>query len=106
MPDHSWSDERLEQFYGEFKEHKRLEALEQKQNQEIYDAVFQRADPYTNTPPGLLQATAQISKQLHDIAVRQDRQKIAVRTAVATCSAVWFLLTDAGHKFFALLQKL
>lgn len=106
MPDHRWSDDRLEQFYGEFREHKRLEELEQKQNQEIYDAVFQRADPDTNTPPGLLQATAQISKQIHDIAVRQDRQKIAVRTAIATCSAVWFLLTDAMHKFFALLQRL
>jgi len=106
MLDHRWSDERLEQFYGEFREHKLNEALEQKQNQEIYDAVFQRADPDTNTPPGLLQATAQISKQLHDIAVRQDRQKIAVRTAIATCSAVWFVLTGAGQKFLMLLQRL
>lgn len=106
MPDHRWSDDRLEQFYREFMEHKRLEELEQKQNQEIYDAVFQKADPDTNTPPGLLQITAQISKQLHDIRVWQDRQKTFVGGVIFTCSATWFVLTEAGHKFFVLLQKL
>lgn len=101
-----WSDEKLSDFYAEFKEHKRLEELEQKQNQEIYDAVFQKADPDTNTPPGLLQATATISRQLHDMRVWQDRQKTFVGGAVFAVSALWFVLTEAGHRFIALFQKL
>ena len=106
MSEARWSDEKLEQFYGEFKEHKRLEEQEQRQSQEIYDAVFQKADPDTNTPPGLLQLTAQISRQLHEMCVWQDRQKTFVGGVVFACAAVWFVLTEAGHKFFALLQKL
>jgi hypothetical protein len=54
MSEARWSDEKLEQFYGKFKEHKRLEEQGQRQNREIYDAMFQKADPDTNTPPGLL----------------------------------------------------
>jgi len=106
MPEHRWSDERLEQFYRDFKDHALLEKLEQKQNQEIYDAVFQKADTDTNTPPGLLQSTAQIAKQLHDMRVWQDRQKTFVGGAIFACSAVWFVLTGAGQKLLVLLQKL
>lgn len=87
-------------------EQKRLEEQEQPQNQEIYDAVFQKADPGTNTPPGLLQLTAQISRPLHEMRVWQDRQNTFVGGAVFACASVEFVLTEAGYKFFALLQKL
>jgi hypothetical protein len=108
-----WSDEKLELFHkefithvAEFHEHIGNESYEQQQQQELHDAVFRKEDKEENVPPGILQLIARISTQIHDMRVWQDRQKTFIGGVMFTVSAVWFFLTEAGHKLFQLWGKL
>jgi len=108
-----WSDDKLEEFHqeflqhvNEFHEHIGNESFEQKQQQELHDAVFRKEDLDNQVTPGLLQLTARISSQLYAIQVWQDRQKTFVGGIIFAISAVWFFLTEAGHKLFELWSKL
>jgi hypothetical protein len=100
-----WSDEKLDVFHHEFQDftakfdaHIGDESYEQRQQQELYAAVFQKADPDTNTPPGLLQMVTQVSRQMHSLQIWQDRQKTFIGGAFFAISALWFFLTEVGHK--------
>lgn len=99
-----WSDDKLQQFYEEFQSHIRTETAEHRQQQELYDAVFRKADADTNTPPGLMQLTMQISVQLRDMRIWQDRQKTFVGGVMFALSAAWFFVTDLGHKLIGLIK--
>lgn len=102
----SWDDQKLEVFYQSFVTHVAEEQILRKHQQELYEAVFRKEDKDNNTSSGLLQLTVQISRQLNDMQLWQDRQKTFVGGVFFTVTAVWFFLTEAGHKLFALLQKL
>jgi len=105
-----WSDDKLDEFHhdfqifaGKFDAHIGDEAYEQKQQQELYAAVFQREDPEKNVPPGLLQMVSQVSKQMHDLKVWQDRQKTFIGGAVFAITSMWFFLTEIGHKLLQMI---
>lgn len=109
-PPARWNDDKIEALYqefrdhvAEFREHVGAEAFEQRQQQELYEAVFRKGDVDTGAPPGLLQLTARISSQLHDIKVWQDRQKTFIGGMLFAVTSIWFVLTEAGHKLLALL---
>lgn len=110
MAPERWSDEKLETFYQEFRghvdefhEHLRNSDTERQQQHDLYVAIFRKEDPDAGSPPGLLQLTARINAQLHDISVWQDRQKTFLGGALFAITSVWFVLTEAGHKLLALL---
>lgn len=106
MPHGDWDDTRLNRFYQEFRAHREAGEIEQAQTRELYQAVFQREDPERNIPPGLLQNIATITGQLHDILVRQDRQKTFIGGVLFAVSGVWLFFTDIGHKLMTLVAKL
>lgn len=108
-----FSDEKLQDFYSEFRAHVKefqthvgKEEQEHKQQQELHDAIFRKEDSDTNTPPGLLQLTMRINTQLSDMRKFQDRQKSFVGGVLFTVSSIWFFLTDAGQKLADLWHKL
>lgn len=105
-PNKRWSDDKLQAFYDEFHDHTKSEEEEHGQQKELYEAVFRKEDKEIGTPPGLLQLTAQINAQLKEMKIWQDRQKTFVGGVIFAISAVWFVLTDVGHKIFVLFQKL
>lgn len=101
-----WSDERLETFYQEFKMHLEDEAREKAQQKELYQAVFQKEDLDSNTPAGLIQMMARMSKDLRDLKIAADRQKTFIGGVMFAFGAVGFFFTDTAHKVLGFLKGL
>lgn len=101
-----WSDDKLSEFHAEFLKHMETEKLERQQRQTIYDALFQKQDKDTNTPPGVVQLLGQIDARLEAMEISNDRQKRFVGGVMFAFSCMGFLFTDSAHKVLAWLKGL
>ena len=108
-----WSDEKLDEFHSDFKrfetkfdQHIDDEAFEQRQQQELYVAVFQKENIDENVPPGLLQLVSRISHNLESINIAQNKQKIFTSGAIAAAMVFWGIISGAGRTLFQWLSKL
>lgn len=101
-----WSDDKLSEFHEEFLKHMATEEVERAQQQKIYDALFQKQDKDTNTPPGVVQLLGQIDSRLEAMEISNDRQKRFVGGVMFAFSCMGFLFTDSAHKLLAWLKGL
>lgn len=108
MPDHAvrWSDDRLEDFYREFSAHIKQEEAQSTQQSEIHRALFQRADPEANTPPGVIQLLSQLDTRTRTMEIANDRQKRFVGGVLFAFSCMGFFFTDTAHKVLAFFRSL
>lgn len=96
--------QQFSQHLEEFNAHLEQDKLERRQQQELREAIFRKEDLETNTPPGLLQLTLRLNKQLREMLIWQDRQKTFVGAVVIVATSFWFLLTEVGTKLFKMLK--
>lgn len=101
-----WSDDKLSEFHAEFLKHMATEEDERMQQQKIYDALFQKQDKDTNTPPGVVQLLGQIDARLEAMEISNDRQKRFVGGVMFAFSCIGFLFTDGAHKLFTWVRGL
>lgn len=101
-----WSDEKIEEFHAEFRHHMVVEEQEREQQQEMYDALFQKEDRDSNTPAGLVQAMGRLSADIRDMKIAQDRQKTFIGGVMFAFTAMGFFFTDSAHKVFAWLKTI
>ena len=101
-----WSDDKLSEFHEEFLQHMAVEESERAQQQKIYDALFQKQDKDTNTPPGVVQLLGQIDSRLEAMEISNDRQKRFDGGVMFAFSCMGFLFTDSAHKLITWLKGL
>ena len=101
-----WSDDRMAQFYREFKEHLAPEREAAEQQKEIYDAIFRKEDADKNIGPGVIQLLAQVNARTVSMEIANDRQKRFVGGIVFAIGALGFFLTDSAHKLMSVLRGL
>ena len=100
-----FSDESLARFYQEFKEHCCTERSVQVKAEEMYAAMFRKADHELGTPPGILQSLTLIGERLSGIETMQSRHKSFIAGVAFAASALWVFLTDIGGKLLLLLHR-
>lgn len=101
-----WSDDKLSEFHVEFLRHMASEEAEHVQQQKIYDALFQKQDKDTNTPPGVVQLLGQIDSRLEAMEISNDRQKRFVGGVMFAFTCMGFLFTDSAHRVLTWLKGL
>lgn len=108
-----WSDEQLEAFHREFKEHrqdfldhKKDEEEERRQQQDIYDALFRQEDKERNVAPGLVQLLVKTAANVETLRIAADRQKTFIGGVLFAITAIWFFLTDIGPVLAEKLRRL
>ena len=101
-----WSDDKLSEFHEEFLKHMVTEEDERVQRHKIYDALFQKQDKDTNTPPGVVQLLGQIDSRLEAMEISNDRQKRFVGGVMFAFTCMGFLFTDSAHKVLSWLKGL
>lgn len=99
-----WSDDKLETFHAEFLQHIRAEESEHRQQDEIYRALFQKADEDSNMPPGVIQLLGQMNVRLKKMETSSDRQKTFVGGVVFAFTCIGFFLTESAHKLMIWLR--
>lgn len=101
-----WSDEKLEKFYQEFQMHLADEEHEKHQQGEMHAALFQLENTDTNTPAGLVQLCARMSKDIRDMKIAADRQKTFIGGVMFAFTAMGFIFTDTFHKVWGFIKGL
>lgn len=96
----------MSKFHSEFLKHMGTEEKERKQQEEIYDALFQKEDKDSNKPAGVVQLLAQIDARLEAMEITADRQKRFLGGVMFAFSCVGFLFTDSAHKVLSWLKGL
>ena len=91
--DRRWSDEQLDAFRKEFQEHRRQEGDWRKQQQEMYDALFQKEDKDSNVPPGVVQLLVRTAESVEALRQAADRQKTFIGATLGAVTAIWFFVT-------------
>lgn len=99
-----WSDEKLQEFFEAFQHHLKFEDEEKKQQQQIYDALFHKEDPDSNTGPGVVQLLGQINQRLSRLEATSASQKSFIGGAVFAVSCMAVFLTDSLQKLVALFK--
>ena len=100
-----FSDDRLQAFYQEFKEHCQGEDAERQQQRALYDAVFRLEDSDRGIPPGLMQMTKQTVDHVLELRIRDDRRKNFIGGMIFTVSAVWVFVSGILPKLIEWLHK-
>lgn len=100
-----WSDEKLEVFYGEFREHIKAEVKEGRQQEEIYEALFRTEDKAKNVGPGVIQLLTQVADRIETMEIAADRQKRFLGGVMFAFSCVGFFFTDTAHKLMAWIKS-
>lgn len=101
-----WSDEQLQEFYDAFMAHMLGEENEKQQQNLIYEALFRKEDPESNTPPGVIQLLAQMSGRLQAIEKANAQQKTFFGGVFFAITCVGFFLSDTFHKLAVILKSL
>lgn len=101
-----WSDERLEQFHAEFREHRKIEDEEHMQQREMYEALFRQEDKDKNIGPGIVQLMARLDERTKAMEIAADRQKRFVGGVMFAFTCMGFLFTDSAHKLLAWLRSI
>ncbi len=79
--------------------------MDRRQQQEIHDALFRKADADANISPGIVQLLVQTSDRLEKLCIAADRQKTFIGGALAAVAAIWFVITDLGPEALKWLKK-
>ncbi len=101
-----WSDDRLEQFYQAFVDHKRIEDADRLQQREMYDALFRQEDTARNVAPGVVQLMVRTAEDVKTLRIAADRQKTFIGGVLFALTSVWFFVTDIGPVLADKLKRL
>lgn len=101
-----FTDDKLEEFYQEFLEHRRKGEVERRQQQEMYDALFRKEDPDCNVAPGIVQLMVRTAEDVKVLRIAADRQKTFIGGMLFAVTSIWFFFTDIGPEMVKWVKKL
>lgn len=105
-PHRRFADDKLEEFYQEFLEHRRLGEIERRKQDEMHEALFRREDPDSNVAPGIVQLMVRTAEDVKVLRIAADRQKTFVGGVLFAVTSIWFFFTDIGPEMVKWIKKL